>query len=86
MSEPVEPPIGFDDFRRVDIRVGTIVEAVLFPEARKPSIKLFLADERWIDTLLNMREGGLFANVTEIWAFAVSEDCFMIYPPRKGKA
>ncbi len=35
--------IGIDEFERVDIRVGTVVDAQPFPEARKPSLRL------WVD-------------------------------------
>lgn len=39
---PAAPPISFDDWMKVDIRVGTIVEATPFPQARKPSLKLVI--------------------------------------------
>jgi tRNA-binding protein len=33
-------PITYDDFRKVEIRVGTIVAVEPYPEARKPAFKL----------------------------------------------
>ncbi len=39
-SAPPAPQISFDDFLKVDIRIGTVVAAEPYPEARKPSMKL----------------------------------------------
>lgn len=35
--------ISWDDFERVDLRVGTVIKAEIFPQAKKPAFKV------WVD-------------------------------------
>ncbi len=50
--------ISFDDFMKVDVRVGRVVRAEPFPEARKPAIKM------WIDFGTELGEKKSSAQVT----------------------
>ena len=43
MSVKVQETITFNDFQKIEIRVGTIVDVQEFPEARRPAYKL------WVD-------------------------------------
>ena len=42
MPESMADGISYGDFERVEIRVGTVIDAQPSPEARKPSIKLWV--------------------------------------------
>lgn len=73
--------ISYDDFANVDIRVGTIVRAESFPEAKKPAIKV------WIDFGPNLGEKKTSAQITRHYTpdslIGLQVAAVVNFPPRQ---
>ncbi len=73
--------ISFDDFQKVDVRVGRITRAEPFPEARKPAYKL------WIDFGPEIGEKRSSAQITTYYTCdeLVGREVLAVvnFPPRQ---
>lgn len=73
--------VSFDDFQKIDIRVGKIIEIQEFPEARKPSYKLVINFGSELGTRKSC--GQFVANYSKDELMGKQVACVINFPARQ---
>jgi tRNA-binding protein len=75
-----KPPIEWEDFEKLDIRTGTIVDAIPFENAKKPAYKVYL----------DLGDLGLLKTSAQITEMYTTDDliglqviCVVNFPPKQ---
>lgn len=76
-----KPQITYEDFDKIDIRVGKVVKVEDFPEARKPAYKLTIDFGLEIGTKLS--SGQFVKNQTKEELLGKQVICMVNFPPKQ---
>lgn len=77
----VKPQITYDDFDKVDIRIGRVIKVEDFPEARKPSYKLTIDFGPEIG--IKKSSGQFTKNQTKDDLLGKQVACVVNFPPKQ---